>query len=75
MALFLGHDVNALERPSLVLKAQLEEYTGKDFTEGVEMTDLPEVEEFFGVGINVYFLEAKKVAKLIRQSEKETDKI
>ena len=75
MALFLGHNVDALERPSLELKAQLEEYTGKDFTEGVEMTDLPEVEEFFDVGINVYSLVAKKVAKLIRQTEKETDKI
>ena len=53
----------------------MEDFTGKKFDDGVTIDDLPLVEDCFDVGINVYSLQADKSAKVVRLTEKSTDKI
>ena len=45
LGLHRGADVRAIEKVCQELKAKLEEFTGKNFDEGVVMEDLPNVEE------------------------------
>ena len=60
LALHSDTDVRALEGMSQAFKSKLEEFTGKNFNEGVVMEDLPSVEECFNIGINVYALDEKR---------------
>ena len=71
--LYSGADVEALEGMSQAFKSKLEEFTGKNFDEGVVMEDLVKVEECFNIGLNVYALDDKKIAKLIRLTERNFD--
>ena len=71
LGLHRGADVEALEHVSQELKVKLEEFTNKNFDAGVLIEDLPKVEECFSLGINVYALDDKKMAKVIRLTEKE----
>ena len=75
LGLHFGADVRALEGVCQELKAILEQYTDRNFDAGVVMEDLLKVEECFNVGINVYHLDDKKVAKLIRCTENESQNI
>ena len=75
LALHFGADVEALEHMSQELKSKLEEFTGKNYDAGVLFKDLPTVEECFNIGIKVYALDEKKVAKVIRLKESENNTI
>ena len=61
-ALHFGASVHALEQPANRLKLSLEEYTGKSYDEGVEVSMLSSIEIFFNVAINVYSLQENKIA-------------
>ena len=75
LALHSGTDARALEGMSQVFKSKLEEFSGKNFDEGVVMEDLVKVKECFNIGINVYSLDEKKVAKVIRLPGKEFENL
>ena len=64
-----------LETVANDLKRQLEDFTDKNFDDGVPLDDLPLVEDCFDVAINVYSLQEDKSAKVIRLTEKSTDNI
>ena len=55
---------------SQAFKWKLEEFTGKNYDAGVLLEDLPIVEECFNLGINVYDLDEKKMAKVVRLTGK-----
>ena len=75
LAVYSGTDVRALEHMSQAFKAKLEEFTDKNFDAGVLMEDLPKVEEFFNLSLNVYALDDKKIAKVVRLTENESENI
>ena len=58
---------------SQAFKAKLEEFTGKNFDAGVLLEDLPTVEECFNLGIYVFTIDDKKVAKVICLAERENN--
>ena len=49
----------------------MEEHTGKSFDDGVEVSMLPIIEDYFNMSINVYSLQENKTAKVIRISDRD----
>ena len=57
--------IHALERHTEQLKQALERHTNKSFDAGVNITDLPALEVYFKVAINVFSLQPDGSAKLL----------
>ena len=68
-------DLRSLERPVNDFRRQLEQHTGKSYEEGVEVSMLGDVEDFFNVGIDVYPLQEDKSAKVIRSSDHDYENV
>ena len=68
LALHFEASIRGLEGPANRLKERLEEYTGKSFDNGVEVSMLSIVEILFNIAINVYSLQEDKMVKVIRIS-------
>ena len=66
-----GANFEALEQICQTLKVKLEAFTEKNFDAEL-LEDLPKVKEYFNVGIDVYSLDNKKVAKVIRRTGNES---
>ena len=65
LALHEGAKTSALERTTSRLKRELEQHTKTSFDKGVIIDDLPIIEMFFDVAINVYCLDEDGNADII----------
>ena len=69
LALHMGAHHKGLEKKATELRNELENHTGRSFTQGVFIDDIPAIEIFFEVAVNVYSLNENGHAEIVYLSK------